>query len=237
MLNATHLTHKPIDYLEAQAAQRALVGLRREGKIADLLWLLEHPPTITLGVSGGLHHLRVKEEDLSSRGIALTASERGGDITFHQPGQLVGYPIVDLGGPTERDLGLYLRRLEEGIMLFLARHGIEAGRVPGRTGVWIDGKPPRKIAAIGVRVKRWVASHGFALNVDNDLRGFDLIVPCGIRDAVVTSMAKELTRPLPPWEEICRGVHEAMEKALVRPLRLIVAEEGLTIDPGSRSSA
>lgn len=189
-----------MDYVEAQSAQRRLVDLRRDGRLPDLLWLLEHPPTITWGASGGLDHLLAREEALRSRGIEVVRSERGGDVTFHEPGQLVGYPIVDLGGRGDRDLAAYLRRVEEGLIASLATFGIAAGRVPGRTGVWIDGRPPRKIAAIGVRVRRWVASHGFALNVENPLEGFRLIVPCGIADADVTSVERELGRGAPAME-------------------------------------
>jgi lipoate-protein ligase B len=229
MALATPLDRTPVDYLEAQSAQRVLVERRGRRTLPDLLWLLEHPPTITWGASGGLDHLLLTDEDLHRRGISLCKSERGGDVTCHEPGQLVGYPIVDLSGPSDRDLPVYLRCLEDGLLRYLRSQGIEGMRVEGRTGVWIGGTPERKIAAIGVRAKRWITSHGFALNVENDLGGFRFIVPCGIPDADVTSLARELGGRAPAWDEVCLGVHAAMEAALQRSLRLVVSREGLAI--------
>lgn len=232
---------KPIDYAPAQAAQRLLVAARRQGDLPDLLWLLEHPPTITWGSGGGRQHLLRGEEELRSAGVALCPSERGGDVTWHEPGQLVGYPIVDLRDPSERDLHAYLRALESGLMSFLGGLGIAAGRVAGRTGVWIAGSPPRKIAALGVRAQGWVTSHGFALNVENALAGARWIVPCGIADAPVTSLARELgERPLPGWSEVCSGLHRALESALARPLRVLLGAAGMaaaTAAQGSRAGA
>jgi lipoyl(octanoyl) transferase len=220
-----------VDYAEAQRAQRRLVGWRHRGQVPDILWLLEHPPTVTFGSSGGASHLLCSPRELGERGIAFVRSERGGDITFHEPGQLVGYPIVDWGGPGDRDLYVYLRRLEEGILSYLASAGLACVRVPGKTGVWIEGAPPRKIAAIGVRAARWITSHGFALNVCNDLQGFGLIVPCGIRDAGVTSMALELRKGLPAWVGVCSGMHGALESSLGRRLLLVKGPEGLSLAP------
>jgi lipoyl(octanoyl) transferase len=177
--------------------------------------------------------------ELAARGIEVASSERGGDVTFHEPGQMVGYPIVDLSGPAgnEIDLHDYLRRLEEGLIAYLAGAGLRADRIPGRTGVWIAGASPRKIAAIGIKARRRVASHGFALNVENCLAGFELIVPCGIRDAGVTSLVRELGSAAPAWEDAARGIHRALEAALGRKLRPVAGEEGLRLATGGRASS
>lgn len=172
--------------------QRSLVGLRKEGKIADTLLLLEHPPVITLGRNADRGNVLASEEALKQQGVALFECDRGGDVTYHGPGQLVGYPIFDLRGFQPR-LGAveFVRRVEEALIRTCADFSIEAERVPGRTGVWTRGG---KIAAIGVHISRGVTSHGFALNVSTDLDAFQLIVPCGISDKPVTSMAKELAK-------------------------------------------
>jgi len=187
-----------IDYEEAWALQRELVAQRGSGLIDDTLLLLEHPPVYTTGRRNGGHHLRV---DADALGAPLLAVDRGGDITFHGPGQLVAYPIIDL-----RAAGLgvvdYVRDLEDVIIRTLGDYGIAGGREPGLTGVWADGK---KIAAIGVRVSRperraggrWVTSHGLALNVSVDLEWFGRIVPCGIAGRGVTSMERLLGRAVP----------------------------------------
>jgi lipoyl(octanoyl) transferase len=222
----------PVDYTAAQEAQRILAAKRREDRVGDLLWLVEHPPTITWGSAGGRDHVLVPAEELQARGIALCRSDRGGDVTFHEPGQLVGYPIVDLGAAEDRDLYVYLRRVEGAIILYLADTGIAATRVEGRTGVWVQGaagSPPRKIAAMGVRARRWITSHGFALNVENALGGFGSIVPCGIQDAGVTSMARELEGNVPSWEEVSLGVHRHLERQLERSLQRVVGTEGLRL--------
>jgi len=224
---ATQLGQGIVEYSAAQATQRILVERRRAGELPDLLWLLEHPPTVTWGSSGGLDHVLSTEEELARSGIALVASERGGDVTAHEPGQLVGYAIVDIG--IDKDLHGHLRRLEEGLIACLAGLGLESFRVPGRTGVWI-GDAPRKIAAIGVRAKGWITSHGFALNVKNKLGGFDHIVPCGIRGAGVTSLARELGEDrLPTWAELSRNVHASLEAALGRRLDLVQGRGGLVL--------
>ncbi len=220
----------PVDYREAAEIQERLVKLRQAGDIGDTLWLLEHAPTITTGVSRGLDHLLLSRHDLENRGYALSLTKRGGDITCHEPGQLVGYPIIQLG-PTEneRDLHRYLRLLEEMIVLFLAEHGLSAARVDGRTGVWLDAtaeRAARKIAAIGVRCSRWITSHGFAINIENNLEGFRYIVPCGISDASVTSLKREIgTEALPSWDGMCTRVHQILEEVLGRPLRLLRGRE------------
>lgn len=181
-----------VGYDRAWALQRELVAARRSGEAPDTLLLLEHPPVITLGRSGETAHLLGSEAELERRGVTFVETDRGGDITFHGPGQIVGYAIVDLGA-RGRDLHRYLRDLESVVIRALAEFGIEAGRVAGLTGVWAGDA---KVAAIGIRVSRWVTHHGFALNVDTDLSYFDLIVPCGIADRRVTSMAALLGHPV-----------------------------------------
>ncbi len=176
-----------VDYAEAFALQRRLVEARQADAIEDVLLLLEHPPTITHHAAGrGLENVRVAADVLALRGVALEPTDRGGNVTLHAPGQLVGYPILRL---RDRDLHAYLRRLEEVLIRAAAALGVETGRVAGRTGTWLpDGSA--KLAAIGVKVSRWVTLHGFALNVSTDLSLFDLIVPCGIADAGVTSLQR-----------------------------------------------
>ena len=180
-------------YRDALALQRRLAALRVEGLVGDLLLLLEHPPVITLGRGGQHAHLLVPESSLSALGIEFFNVERGGDITYHGPGQLVGYPILNLA-EHGRDVHFYLRRLEGVLIETLTTFGLGASRWIGRTGVWVRG---RKIASIGIHVSRWVTRHGFALNVDMNLAPFELIVPCGIKGASATSIAKELSCPVP----------------------------------------
>jgi lipoate-protein ligase B len=176
-------------YGEALALQRAAARARIEGTLAhDLLILVEHPPVITLGRSTDQTHLLADAETLARRGVERFEVERGGDVTFHGPGQLVGYPIVDLRKHRE-DLHWYLRQLEEALIRALARTGIAAERRPSLTGVWTEG---RKIASIGVHARNWVTWHGFALNVTTDLSYFGLIVPCGIDQVEMTSVLHEL---------------------------------------------
>jgi lipoyl(octanoyl) transferase len=177
-----------IPYTEALALQRALVEERRASRGTDLLLLVEHPPVLTLGVKGdgGRSHILVTPEALEARGIEVSETGRGGDITYHGPGQIVGYPIIDLN-PDRRDVHRYVRDLEEVLIRTVGDLGITATRIPGLTGAWVGQE---KLAAIGVRISRWVTSHGFALNVTTDLTHFDLIIPCGIADRGVTSMAR-----------------------------------------------
>jgi lipoyl(octanoyl) transferase len=158
------------------------------------LLFVEHPPVYTLGKSGNIENVLITEEMRSAKGIEFFRTNRGGDITFHGPQQIVGYPILDLE-KFETDIGKYLRHIEDVSILTLAEYGIEAGRSAGETGVWIDADKPgkeRKICAIGVRSSRWVTMHGFALNVNTDLNHFNFIVPCGIQNKQVTSIEKEL---------------------------------------------
>lgn len=181
-----------VEYLRAWEMQRALLRARQEGRVGDVLVLLEHPPTYTFGRVGRREHLLLPEEALRRLGAAVYAVDRGGDVTFHGPGQIVGYPILDLMA-WQPDAHLYLRTLEEVIIRALADSGISAQREPGITGVWAG---EAKVAAIGVKLSRWVTSHGFALNVSTDLRYFDHIIPCGIHDRSVTSMESILGRPV-----------------------------------------
>ncbi|MBN1441591.1 MAG: lipoyl(octanoyl) transferase LipB [Planctomycetes bacterium] len=225
----------PVDYRRALEAQERLVALRQAGEIPDTLWLLEHRPVITYGTAGGLDHLRASREAIGRSGYSLVATRRGGDVTCHEPGQLVGYPIVQLGpSGGERDLHLYLRRLEESLIRLLSGLGLRPRRVEGRTGVWLEAsgeRPLRKIAALGVRCARWVTSHGLALNAVNDLAGFRLIVPCGISDAPVTSLARELgADALPSWDVLCASLHRILEETLERPLRLLAGPEAVPVD-------
>ncbi len=177
-------------YLAAWRRQEDSVARRLAGEIGDTLIFTEHEPVYTLGVrQGALRHLLWDDAELARRGIEVVETNRGGDITYHGPGQLVGYPIVSLA--IRKDLHAYLRLLEQVLINSLGCLGLAAGRRPGQTGIWLDR---RKIAAIGVAVKRWVTCHGFALNVNNDLAPFAGIVPCGITDGTVTSLRQELGR-------------------------------------------
>ena len=182
-----------LPYQEALALQRRAAKLRITGEIAeDLLILCEHPPVVTIGRSTkGDGHLLLSAEALAERGCELHEVERGGDVTFHGPGQLVGYPIVDLKRH-RRDLHWYLRQVEQALIDASATVGLTAGRVTGYTGVWVDD---RKLASIGVHARDWVTWHGFAMNVTTDLSWFDVIVPCGIAGVTMTSWAREGVDP------------------------------------------
>jgi lipoyl(octanoyl) transferase len=185
-----------VEYDEALEMQRALVEDRRAGRIGDTLLLLEHPPIVTMGVRsrGASPHLLATPDALAAAGVALRETGRGGDVTFHGPGQLVGYPILDLR-PDRCDVHRYVRDIEAALIAAMAGFSIDGRRVTGHSGVW-TGPPGReeKLAAIGVRISRWITSHGFALNVSVDLKYFSLIVPCGIADRGVTSMERVLGR-------------------------------------------
>jgi lipoyl(octanoyl) transferase len=195
-------------YAEALEVQRELRRRRAEGELDhDVLLLTEHPPVVTLGRATRPTSLPYPTALLQRRGVEVFEVERGGDVTFHGPGQLVGYPIVDLSGH-RRDLHWYLRRLEDSLISAIERLGVPAGRNPGLTGVWTAG---RKIASIGIHVKQWVTLHGFALNVTTDLSWFDLIVPCGIEQVVMTSLAEELLRDDHPALE--REARQAVTEA------------------------
>ena len=188
-----------IGYGEALAFQQRLVAGRKNGSAPDLLVFCEHPHVITLGRNGKREHLHVPEDLLRQKGVEFHHTNRGGDITYHGPGQIVGYPILDLNG-IRRDVMWYVRQLEQSMIEATSRFGIRAFRVPGCTGVWVHGnavapensRPYEKLASIGVHISRWVTSHGFAYNVSTDLSFFDLITPCGIADCQVTSLEKLL---------------------------------------------
>jgi lipoyl(octanoyl) transferase len=183
-----------IGYGSALELQQQLVAGRKQGLVEDHLLLLEHPHVITLGRNGHLENLLASDEVLVRAGISFFPADRGGDVTYHGPGQLVGYPILDLR-EWQRDVGAYVRGIEQVIIDTLADYGITAGRIPKLTGVWVG---ERKIAAIGVHLSRWVTSHGFALNVNTDLSYFQYIVPCG------------LTRPVTSMQQL--GVDAALDE-------------------------
>jgi lipoyl(octanoyl) transferase len=201
-----------IGYEAALELQRELVEQRKRGLIGDQLLLLEHPDVITLGVRtrDDRSHVLATPESLAAQGIQLFETGRGGDVTYHGPGQLVGYPIIDLG-PDRRDVHKYVRDLEEILIRAVAEFGIRAGRMTGLTGIWVgDTGHEAKLAAIGVRISRWVTSHGFALNINTDLSRFGLIVPCGISDKDVTSMERQLGRHV-PMAEVASAVARAFQ--------------------------
>jgi lipoyl(octanoyl) transferase len=188
-----------VAYAAGLELQRQLVEERRTGAIGDTLLLLEHPPVITTGARarGARTNVVASADVLAREGVEIFDTGRGGDVTYHGPGQLVGYPIFDLR-PDRQDVHRYVRDLEEALIVAIARFGITGARVPGLSGVWVGERDrEEKIAAIGVRISRWITSHGFALNVSTDLRHFQLIVPCGIADRGVTSIARVLGRAVP----------------------------------------
>ncbi|HLK58007.1 MAG TPA: lipoyl(octanoyl) transferase LipB [Chthonomonadaceae bacterium] len=199
------------DYREVWEMQRTLAARRLAGEIPDTLLLLEHPPTVTLGRGAEPGNVVMPTEWLAKMGFDVVETDRGGDVTYHGPGQLVGYPILNLQSPPHRpDLHLYLRNLEETLIRALAHYGIEGGRFPGYTGAWVGmGTPrPEKVAAIGIKTSRWITQHGFAFNVCPDLSHFDVIVPCGIRDYGVTSLTRLLNRSV-TVEEVLPVVESA----------------------------
>jgi len=211
-------------YGEALELQQAAVADRLAGRCPDRLLLLEHPAVVTLGRSTRPENLRETPDALRRRGVDVFEVGRGGDVTYHAPGQLVGYPILDLDALDRRDVHDHLRRLEAGLIDALEGFGLPARRVPGWTGVFVDRArsaspdgPERKIASIGVGIRRWVTFHGFALNVSLDLAGFDAIVPCGLHGVEMTSVAREReregARPL-PREELDRALREAVARSL-----------------------
>lgn len=183
-----------VPYSDALAFQRALVEERKAGRIPDQLLLLQHPPVITLGVrgDGGRGNVVATAERLAELGIEVVEAGRGGDVTYHGPGQIVGYPIIDLK-PDRCDVHVYVRDVEDVMIRVCADYGLAAGRIPGLTGTWIGAE---KIGAIGVRISRWVTSHGFAFNVATNLEHFQLIVPCGISDRGVTSLERATGRSM-----------------------------------------
>jgi lipoyl(octanoyl) transferase len=212
-----------VPYAEALALQRALVEERRADRVPDLLLLLQHPAVITLGVKGdgGRSNVVATPERLAQLGIEVHETGRGGDVTYHGPGQIVGYPILDLR-PDRCDVHRYVRDVEEVMIRACADYGVEAGRIAGLSGTWV--RPMQadaaKIGAVGIRISRWITSHGFAFNVNTDLDHFRLIVPCGIGDLGVTSLAKETGAPVP--------IEEA-EDAIVRQFSAVFERSLTTI--------
>lgn len=193
-----------IGYAEAYALQKRIVAARKADAIEDVLLLCEHPHVITQGRNGKREHLLVGEHVLRQKGVEFYETSRGGDITYHGPGQIVGYPILNLS-KIRRDVVWYVRMLEEAMIRATAEFGIAAKRVTAKTGIWVDaGNSEEKLGAIGVHISRWVTSHGFAYNVSTDLRFFDLIVPCGIADRKATSLEKLLGRAVDKAEVAAR---------------------------------
>lgn len=212
-----------VRYAEGLRIQAELVKRRRTAEVPDTLLLLEHPHVITLGTGTHAENVLVSAEERETRGIELFESGRGGDVTYHGPGQLVGYPILDLK-PDRCDLHRYLRDIEEALIVALGDFGLKAERKEGLTGVWVGG---RKLAAIGVRVSSgWITSHGFALNVNTDLSYFGAIVPCGIRDHAVGSLQGELGREL-EMEEVERVVVRRFAELFGREPHLATAPDPL----------
>jgi lipoyl(octanoyl) transferase len=189
-----------VRYAEALGLQERLQKERQDDACDDTLLLLEHPPVVTLGRGAKAEHLLVDPEHLRARGIDVHETGRGGDVTYHGPGQLVAYPILDLK-PDRCDVRRYVHDLEEVMIRVCSDFGVSATRISGLNGTWIDPEgAPRKIGAIGVRISRWVTMHGFAFNVATRLSDFDVIVPCGIRGKGVTSLERELDRAVSPAE-------------------------------------
>ena len=190
-----------VSYADASSLQQRLAAVRKSGLIDDVFLLCEHPHVITLGRNANRQNLLASEHVLRQKAVELHATNRGGDVTYHGPGQIIGYPILNLAA-IKRDVGWYVRTLEEAMIRASADFGVTAYRVPGKTGIWVQaGASEEKLAAIGVHISHWVTSHGFAYNASTDLRYFDLIVPCGIADRKATSLEKLLRRSV-PLEEV-----------------------------------
>jgi lipoyl(octanoyl) transferase len=199
-----------VPYVDALRLQESLVAERRRDACPDTLLLLEHPSVVTLGRSSDPRHVLLDAEELAGRGIELHETGRGGDVTFHGPGQLVGYPVVRLAAE-RRDAHRYLRDLESALIRTAESYGLDAARRPGLTGVWVGGE---KLAAIGVRLNTgWITSHGFAVNVSTDLSQFEAIVPCGIAESGVTSLAR-LTGDAPELTDVASRVAREVAAAL-----------------------
>ena len=220
-----------VGYAHAYALQKRIVAARKADAIGDVLLLCEHPPVITQGRNGKREHLLVSEHLLRQRNVEFFETSRGGDITFHGPGQLVGYPILNLAA-IRRDVVWYVRMLEEMMIHTTAEFGINATREPGKTGVWVETVHPQapslatseKLGAIGVHLSRWVTSHGFAYNVSTDLRYFDLIVPCGIVGRKATSLEKLLGRAV-SLREVMPGISKHFGKTFGLEMREMPKEE------------
>jgi lipoyl(octanoyl) transferase len=211
-----------VRYADGLALQERLVRERQAGTIPDTLLLLEHEPVFTLGRNARSENVLFPAEELRARGFDVFEAGRGGDVTYHGPGQVVGYPILDLN-PDRRDVHRYVRDLETVMIRTCGDYGIEAARVEGRTGCWVG---PEKIGAIGVRIARWVTSHGFALNVANDLAPFQLIVPCGIRDRGVTSLSRLVARE--------PSLHDVMDR-LSGHLQAVFERQAIVVETTART--
>lgn len=214
-----------IAYADGLALQRELVEERRAGRVPDLLLLLEHPHVVTLGVKGdgGRSHILASPDRLEAERIEVHETGRGGDVTYHGPGQIVGYPILDLK-PDRCDVHRYVRDVEEVLIRTAGDYGITAGRIQGLTGVWVGAD---KLAAIGIRISRWITSHGFAFNVTTNLDYFNLIVPCGISDHGVTSLERLLGRPVDRAEvesRLVRHFCDVFDRQIVDTLTSATAE-------------
>ena len=228
-----------VGYDDALAMQRALVEERRADRVPDLLLLLQHPPVITLGVKGdgGRANIVAADDRLRALGITIHETGRGGDVTYHGPGQIVGYPILDLR-PDRCDVHRYVRDVEEVMIRVCADYGVRAGRINGLTGAWVGAD---KIGAIGVRISRWITSHGFAFNVNTNLDHFRLIVPCGIVDRGVTSLEKETGTRIPiddVEDAFVRRFAETFERQITTPAAHLGYEAGCGIErvaPGGAS--
>jgi lipoyl(octanoyl) transferase len=207
-----------IDYAEALSLQRDKVAALKTGIIPETLLLLEHPHVYTLGRNGNREHLLVTEEQLARRGALVFDTDRGGDITYHGPGQLVGYPIMDLTRH-RRDISWYMRSLEEVFIRVAGDFAIHAERLRGAPGVWVGND---KLVAMGVRISRWITSHGFAFNVNTDLSYFNAIVPCGLRDKGVTSLGRILSREV-GMDLVCRRVIERFAEVFGLDMTSIIA--------------
>jgi lipoyl(octanoyl) transferase len=249
-----------VDYSTALDLQQSLVDLRKQDRISDTLLLLEHDPVLTLGRNSSRSNILVNDEQLAARNVTVFETKRGGDVTYHGPGQLVGYPIIDLRGifaaqPGSASLGArhdaadpesirvrlsaveYVRRLEEAIIRTCAEYRVPTQRICGRTGVWTlpapatsstPTQPERKIAAIGVHISGGITSHGFAFNLTTDLDDFSLIVPCGIADREVTSLARELGgRPMPSWDDVSASIARNLGWALGRQIMALDSLDAL----------
>jgi lipoate-protein ligase B len=199
-----------VDYRDALELQEECVRARGAGEIGDTLMLLEHPSVLTAGRGTSSGSVRVDAEALALRGLEVVAVSRGGDVTWHGPGQLVGYPVCDLGSKGV-DLHRFLRDLEQGLLDSLKRFGIEAHRTEGRTGIWVG---ERKLASIGIAVRRWISYHGFALNVRPSLGHFELIHPCGLKGVRMTSMHELLGDACPSWVQVLGAVSADVAAAL-----------------------
>ncbi|MEN3185144.1 MAG: lipoyl(octanoyl) transferase LipB [Atribacterota bacterium] len=222
-----------VDYNQALDLQKKLWEYVVQNDLPGVLLLLEHPPVFTLGRSASRKNLLVSEEILRREGIEVYEVERGGDITYHGPGQIVGYPIVNLRF-WQKDVHAFLRALEEALILFLRRSHVEGFRYPPHTGVWVNRENPEKIAAIGIAVRRWVTYHGFALNISPNLTHFQYIIPCGIRDKGVTSL-EHVAGNRYSWEEryiMKKDIAEAIGVVLGFAVQEVQEDFGIVLGKG-----